>query len=341
MVVASFQEELCKIARSKRPGELDLSGIHRDNLRSQREDLKDAERKGAYLKAGISGLTLGSVAPTLMYAVPAASDQRAMEAGVRREYLSNALEKALKANPDLMKGQDAKKIRQTAEQTARHYYSTPEALRHGGPDELLKGVRAQYRDPATGPRWTMPASMKGSVHEMLGKVHLDSDGRVILSQQDVQEFLHKRNQKLVKKTVAMSTADIEAHLKPGGKVVNPTPKIQHLGIPKATGNSPDALAQSAMREMEENVRRMARRSSSTEGLNIQGSQAQVGRHVKRNVIGQEHLDLKPFKYPSTPSSQVPGRRQAQPAARGRGRRAWCARCRLHHGCESAPDTVDL
>tara|TARA_Y100000310_G_scaffold318444_1_gene372509 strand:+ start:1607 stop:2626 length:1020 start_codon:yes stop_codon:yes gene_type:complete len=160
MVFAAFQDEMSKIAAVKSRGGLDLSGIHKDNLREQRDDLLKAERKGAYGKAALTGAGAGIAMPTILSILPSLmiGGDSVSRIGERMA-LEEGLFKVLKNNPDFgMTGRKDHEIRAAAEILAEQQSSLPTAMKMPREGKLFQRIRQSYSGEAnTG--WKIPNSM--------------------------------------------------------------------------------------------------------------------------------------------------------------------------------------
>ncbi len=127
-----------------------MSGIHKENLREQREDILKAERKGAYGKGALMGVGAGVAAPTLFGILPSlmGGGDTVSDIGMRMT-LEKGLFKVLKNNPDFgMTGVKDDEIREAAKLLAGQQDALPSSLKQPQMGKTFQRIRQSYPGPA-------------------------------------------------------------------------------------------------------------------------------------------------------------------------------------------------
>lgn len=313
MSPAHFQNELAKIARASQPrGGLDLSGVHRQNLTSQRDDLLASERKGAVAKGVAAGVGLGLAAPSVLTSLQAVSDTPAAKQTLQEMFLANNLEKALGGEKALMAGQDPKKIKATAKSIAKNYYSIPESIR-GGHNQLtlLRETRNIMRNPATSPMWSVGSQFSDELRGAGWGGLTDTNNRPLLSQEFVDQQANLNNIMKGVKTRESTSGIADAALRGDARVPRSsrtaTPVLRALPLPSGSSTDPaEAFGQKAMRDVEDVWRKKLEAHGpmhpDNADVNIQQMQAKAYREAKDSFMSADDVvksyKAKKFRFPA-------------------------------------------
>jgi hypothetical protein len=201
MILSSFQREMAKIAAARHRGGLDLSGIHRQNLEDQRDDLLGSEKKWSYVRAGGGGAAAGLSAPLIFQVLPALVDGEALSTKAEKQVLQQSLYKALKENKDLgMTEMPKAKLEGLSHALADQHQALPSALRSPGLGRTFQRIRQEYPSPAD-TRWQVTKEMGELYHsDFLKKVvpSARTGSPVSLDAKQVDQYADLLNQGQIK-----------------------------------------------------------------------------------------------------------------------------------------------